>query len=823
MAISGGTPFVSSTFSRTTGGLSRTTLTSNLTRSQAEIQRLQDQLSTGRRILTPSDDPINTVRVLNFTSQLQRNTQFSSNITTLQGGLEMTDSTLGDLTEIAGQAEDLLLQEMNDSSTAQTRTLSAQAVDGMISSALSQANAKFEDRYLFSGSRTDRKPFELIAGAVLYTGNREELQHNIADGLTIGGNLAADNAFGALTTEIAGNVAAVSDIDDATKLSTLNGGAGVRLGSIRISGVAAGPLVSSATIDLSIAETIGDVRDLINAQTAVTGVTAVIDPVAGDRIALTAAAGTTVYAQEMNNGFTAGDLGLKGHAAGTADAASTLNTVVDAELAGLLPNDYFNGRLVRIAGGPGPATARVSDYNGATGTFTLDVTYSVSLAGATYEVIGTPPGNPLKTGAATAVGTPTTFVDAGLIGLPDNYFDGMVARFTAGPNVPVGGVRHATITGFNGATGTVTVEATPDIAAAFDATTRYAILRPGLDPAVTTDIPLSRLNNGVGIDLAGLTITNKAPTQTFSASISFAGMTTLEEAVNAINQSNTYVTAEVNGDGTGLNLVSRLNGARLTVAENGAGRTLRDLGLTRPLARVALSDLNGGAGLQTASTGADFRISLRGTVAGDADFDITLGKASTVQDVIDLIAQQTATAGFPGGRLLAQVDPLTGDRLQLIDRAADGGTMAVTMQNGSFASDGLGITATSAVAGDALTGTGLNPAGVQSDSIFTGLIRLRDGLFANDRGAINAAHARITAGRDRLLDGRAEAGSRLVRLEMTRARHDEEGTILEGLRSDLRDADLADTATRFQLEQVVLQSGLAAAAKILQTTLLSYL
>ncbi|MBI3097657.1 MAG: flagellar hook-associated protein FlgL [Planctomycetes bacterium] len=817
------TPFVSSTFSRVTGTLSRTSAIGSITRSQAAIQLLQEQLSTGKRINRPSDDPIGSNRILDFTRQIARNTQFSLNVETLQHRLELTDGALGEITDHANRAEVLLLQEVGDSATAQTRRLAANEVNNLLEQAVSQANSQIEDRFIFGGSRTTVRPFEILAGAVLYNGNRVELQSNIADGVTLGGNLPGDDAFGSLTTEIAGDVAAAPDITVDTKLSTLNGGAGVRPGSIRLTRVSPGPAATPLKIDLSIAENVGDVLDLINAQTAVTGITAAIDPVAGDRLVLSAAAGDSVYVEEVDDGLTANDLGLLSHSVGTADGASTVNTIVDAELAGRLRDDFFNGTLVRIAGGPGPATARVVDYDGATGTFTLDTTYTASLAGAVYETIGPPP-NALENGTATAVGTPTTFIDDDLVGLPDNYFNGMVVRFNAGPNVPAGGVRYATVTGFDGTTGTVTIEATPDITAAFDTTTEYEIFRVGLNPALTDDIPLAQLNNGLGIDLTGIRITNAAPGQTFEADVSFAGLTSLRQVIDRINQSNLFVTAEINEGRTGINLVSRLNGARLSVAEIGAGRTLRDLGLDLPLERVKLRDLNNGTGVPVVEGAADFRISLFGPGGVlDAQFHIDLGNASTVQDVLDQIAAQTETGAFAGGRILAEVDPATGDRLVLTDRAADGGTMGISILNGSFAANGLGLTTAAPAAGDVVTGTGLNPLGVQSESIFSAMVTLREALLANDRAKISNSHALLIEGRSRVLDARAEAGGRLTRLALTKTRHEDEETLLEGFRSDLRDVDLADAATRFQLEQVVLQSGLAATARILQTTLLNFL
>ena len=114
-------------------------------------------------------------------------------------------------------------------------------------------------------------------------------------------------------------------------------------------------------------------------------------------------------------------------------------------------------------------------------------------------------------------------------------------------------------------------------------------------------------------------------------------------------------------------------------------------------------------------------------------------------------------------------------------------------------------------------------AGVQTGGIFTALIRLRDALNSDNVGAMDAAWRDLGGAHEKLLDSRGELGARAAGLEMTRNRLDLEKTELEKLRSSTRDIDLADAATRFQIQQTVLQASLAAAARILETTLLNYL
>ena len=79
-----GMSFVSSTFSRVSSVLSRNVFLSNMRRNNEDLLQVQEQLSTGRRILRLSDDPVGAHRVLDFNLRISRDTQYLRN---LEGGI----------------------------------------------------------------------------------------------------------------------------------------------------------------------------------------------------------------------------------------------------------------------------------------------------------------------------------------------------------------------------------------------------------------------------------------------------------------------------------------------------------------------------------------------------------------------------------------------------------------------------------------------------------------------------------------------------------------------------------------------------------------
>lgn len=645
-----GLPFVSSTFSRVTNSLARDVALANLTRLQGDLLRTQTEASSGKRINAPSDDPIGATIVLNFRKRVERNRQFLRNLGDANGRLAVADRALGSALSLIDRARTLLLAHAQNTAGADARRAAAADVNALLAEARDIANTRFENRFLFAGGRQTERPFSDAPGGVAYAGDDAPPEMNLTDGGTVPVGVSGVAAFAGFSAAILGNTDLDPDIDAATPLSELNQGRGVRLGAVAVGTTAA----NLRAIDLRIAKTVGDVLDLINAQTAATGVTAAVDPVTGNRIVLTS--GSTVLVQEVDGGRTAQDLGL--------------------------PN------------------------------------------------LAAPAASPV-----------------------------------------VGG---------------------------------------DVDPVMTASTPLSLLNGGAGLDLSGLVIANATSVQTFTATLSFAGLGTVQDALNRINDAGVFVRAEINASGTGINVRTRLSGARLTVAENG-GATAAQLGILSTIGRARVADLNNGFGIETVD-GDDIQIRRRdGTT-----FEVDLSGAVTAQDIVDAVNNDPQN----GGTVLAALG--AANNLVLTDlTGAVAAAFEVRNFNDSQTATQLGIEQTAAAA--IVTGTNLNWAGDQAEGLFTALVRLRDALRADDTGAIRSAGRLVDLAQQQVLDSRAEVGASMVRFELTQGRLEDERDQVTELRSGIEDADLAEVATRLQLQQTTLQAALAVTARLLQTSLLNFL
>lgn len=352
-----------------------------------------------------------------------------------------------------------------------------------------------------------------------------------------------------------------------------------------------------------------------------------------------------------------------------------------------------------------------------------------------------------------------------------------------------------------------------------------------LDPLLTNQTTVASLDfGGAAFDATGIQITNGNNT----VAVDFTGVVTVQDLLNRIQTSGALVLARINADGTGIDVVSTLNGGRLQIAENG-GTTAAQLGLLLTLADAQLSDLNQGSGVDLVS-GSDIRlVSLDGTA-----IDVDLSGAVTVQDVVDIINaaaanQDAATA--TGRKITAAIGNVAGqERLELTDdTGAAVDTLRVEALNGSFAASDLGIQAVDGIQfgaglGDqdgavdgVLTGLTIAAAGFKSESLFSVLAAMRDALADGDQKALAALEPDVRAAIDRLLESRIEAGSRLIRLDAASARLGGEEVALGTLSSETVATDLAQAFAQLRDEQVALEASLRGNAQIISTNLLDFL
>ncbi|UXY17019.1 flagellar hook-associated protein FlgL [Chitiniphilus purpureus] len=173
-----------------------------LQRLMTQQAHLQNQLSTGRRILSPSDDPIASARALSVTQAQALNTQFSTNSDSADSSLSLTEATLKQVTTLIQNVQQLAINAGNPTLTKNEKAMLESELQGRYQELLALANTTDGNGlYLFSGFRGDTKPFtETSFGNVAYNGDDGQRSVQISAARAIPVSEAGSQLFQKVTT-----------------------------------------------------------------------------------------------------------------------------------------------------------------------------------------------------------------------------------------------------------------------------------------------------------------------------------------------------------------------------------------------------------------------------------------------------------------------------------------------------------------------------------------------------------------------------------------------------------------------------------------------
>ena len=134
--------------------------TASLVDQQAALSREQLKISSGREILTPSDDPVGSAQLLAYDNALEAVRQFDRNAGQAETRLGVTESALALASDNLQRVRELTIAASNDSQTNETRGAIAAEIRQRLQDLLSTANSRDANgEYVFAGNQTTIRPF----------------------------------------------------------------------------------------------------------------------------------------------------------------------------------------------------------------------------------------------------------------------------------------------------------------------------------------------------------------------------------------------------------------------------------------------------------------------------------------------------------------------------------------------------------------------------------------------------------------------------------------------------------------------------------------
>ncbi len=160
---------------------------SGIQRNYANVTRTQEQISTGNRMLTPADDPVAAVRLLQLEQQQNVLTQYKDNLTAANNSLTQEEVTLNSVNTVLQRVRELTVQAGNGGLSADDRKSIAAELgerENELFGLMNTRNARGE--YLFAGFQGKTQPFVREGdGSYSYQGDEGQRKLQVASSLDL--------------------------------------------------------------------------------------------------------------------------------------------------------------------------------------------------------------------------------------------------------------------------------------------------------------------------------------------------------------------------------------------------------------------------------------------------------------------------------------------------------------------------------------------------------------------------------------------------------------------------------------------------------------
>lgn len=142
---------------RITNNMIIANMTRSIGKNQGRENKYQTQLSTGKKISVPSDDPVVAARALKLRTDVSKIEQYQKNIGDAKSWLDASDEALSKLGDVMQTARERVVQASNGTNTIEETKNIALELKQLKVQAIHLANSTYAGRYIFSGFKTDQK------------------------------------------------------------------------------------------------------------------------------------------------------------------------------------------------------------------------------------------------------------------------------------------------------------------------------------------------------------------------------------------------------------------------------------------------------------------------------------------------------------------------------------------------------------------------------------------------------------------------------------------------------------------------------------------
>lgn len=165
-----------------------------ISKSYERFAELNDQLTSGKKIDRPSDDPVVAIKGMFYRSNLTEVEQYKRNLSELYLWMENSESGLEQANSILQRIRELVIQGKNGTLDETDQKAVAAEIKQLKEDLVSVANTKVAGKYIFNGTKIDEQPVSL-SDLPTVTNDSGEYLVEVSDGIKLKANINPANVF----------------------------------------------------------------------------------------------------------------------------------------------------------------------------------------------------------------------------------------------------------------------------------------------------------------------------------------------------------------------------------------------------------------------------------------------------------------------------------------------------------------------------------------------------------------------------------------------------------------------------------------------------
>lgn len=182
---------------RVTNSMQAIQIANNLQQGESRLNTYAQEVSTGKQVTQPSDNPLAAEQILALQGTLTQNTQYATNISMGTSWLSLQDSALSTANNVVTNAQQLATQLSTGTFSATDRLNAVSQVQQIQQELISLGNTQVGNQYIFGGTVTNAPPYDASGN---YGGNDQSISVQVDGSTSVAINNSGDQIFGNTST-----------------------------------------------------------------------------------------------------------------------------------------------------------------------------------------------------------------------------------------------------------------------------------------------------------------------------------------------------------------------------------------------------------------------------------------------------------------------------------------------------------------------------------------------------------------------------------------------------------------------------------------------